>query len=113
MPIYDFECAECAYYEEIKQGMSEPSTHECPHCGNQTLVKVFINPPLVFIRGDPTTIGQLADRNTQKMGKYELEDRKNQDAPKKDKEAEQTRKEHKKINAMTPQQRVKWIRTGD
>jgi putative FmdB family regulatory protein len=113
MPIYDFECADCCYYTEIKQGMDEPSTHECPHCENQTLVKVFINPPLAFVRGSPSTIGHLADRNTEKMGKYELEDRKNQDGIKKNKEAEQTREMHKKINAMTPQQQVKWIRTGD
>ena len=75
MPIYDFECQDCAYYTEITQKMEAPSKHECPHCGKQTLVKVLINPPVMFVRGAPTTIGQMADRNTEKMGKYELQDK--------------------------------------
>ena len=62
MPTYDFECEKCAYYTEITQRMDEPSEYECPHCGEETLIKVFINPPAMFVRGSPNTIGQLADR---------------------------------------------------
>ena len=75
MPTYDFECRDCAYYAEIKQGINDPSTLTCPHCEKSTLVKVFINAPAMFVRGEPTTIGHQADRNTQKMGKYELQEK--------------------------------------
>ena len=113
MPIYDFECPKCVYYTEIKQGINDPSKYECPHCGEDTLIKVFINPPAVFVRGDAHTIGQLADRNTQKMGKYELADRNQQHGIKRNNEVEQKRETHKKINSMTPEQKLNWIHSGD
>ena len=113
MPTYDFECEKCAYYTEIRQRMEDPSSHKCPCCGDKTLVKVFINPPLTFVKGDPSTIGQLADRNTQKMGTYELEDKQNQHGMNKNKEETQKRETHRKINTMTPERQAKWIHTGE
>ena len=113
MPTYDFECKKCAYYTEIKQSIYDPSTQECPHCGKNTLVKIFINPPAMFVRGEPDTIGHLADRNTQKMGRYELEDKKQQHGTAPDKEQISEKETRRKINAMTPQQKIKWIKEGD
>ena len=113
MPIYDFECQDCAYYTEITQKMEASSRHKCPHCGKKTLVKVLINPPAMFIRGAPTTIGQMADRNTEKMGKYELQDKTREHGAKASGEAKERRELQKKINSMTPQQKVKWIHGGD
>ena len=46
MPTYDFECESCAYYTEIKQGINDPSTHICPHCGSPTLVKILSTIPI-------------------------------------------------------------------
>lgn len=113
MPTYDFECQKCAYYTEIRQRMDDPSVYECPHCEDKTLIKVFINPPSMFFRGAPNTIGQLADRNTQKMGTYELEDKQDQHGINKKREETQKRETHKRINAMTPERQVKWIHTGE
>lgn len=113
MPTYDFECEPCAYYTEIKQRPSDPSTHICPLCEEETLKKVFISPPYMSVRGDVKTLGQQADKNTKKMGRYELEDKNrenNMDLHKKHKEVSAKRR---KINNMTPQQKVKWIREGD
>ena len=75
MPLYDYECRECVYYTEILQGMMDDPIRECPNCGKNALVKVIINPPAAIVRGEANTIGQLADQNTRKMGKYELQDR--------------------------------------
>ena len=113
MPTYDFECESCAYYTEIKQGINDPSTHICPHCGSPTLVKIFINAPAMFVRGEPTTIGHQADRNTQKMGKYELQEKIQKDGAKVDKDQVNDREQRKKINSMTNEQKVKWIKDGD
>ena len=98
MPTYDFECQACAYYTEIFQRHNDPESHECP---------------AMFVRGEPTTIGQLADRNTEKMGSYEMSDKKEKDGINKSREGQETRSVHKKINAMTETQKVKWIRDGD
>lgn len=113
MPTYDFECEPCAYYTEIVQGPSEPSTHVCPLCNEESLKKVFINAPHMSVRGDVKTLGQQADKNTKNMGKYELEDKNkanNMDLHNKHKEVSAQRR---KINKMTPQQKVKWIKDGD
>jgi putative FmdB family regulatory protein len=113
MPTYDFECEKCAYYTEIKQDIYAPSVHECPHCEEKSLRKIFINPPAMFVRGEPTTIRHQADRNTQNMGKYELEDKKNEHGITPDKEQISEKNTRRKINAMTPQQQMKWIKEGD
>ena len=115
MPLYDFECEPCAYYEEIKQSMSSPSVLECPVCGQKTLVKIFISPPHISVRGEPTTIGQMADRNTKNLGTYERQDKTQEDKKGKGltKEQKEKRKQHQKITTMTPEQKVKWIKGGD
>tara|TARA_R110000824_G_scaffold98136_1_gene234269 strand:- start:54 stop:395 length:342 start_codon:yes stop_codon:yes gene_type:complete len=113
MPTYDFECQECTYYTEIKQKFNDPSTHTCPHCERDTLVKVFINPPAMIVRGEPTTIGHQADRNTQNMGKYELQDKQKEHGMTDEKEKHKTRETRRRINSMTPEQKIKWIKEGD
>jgi len=113
MPLYDFECAPCAYYTEIRQSVDDPSTHKCPHCGTDTLVKVFINSPAFFVRGEPNTIGQWADKNTRNMGTYEKQDRDQESDTSNNKEHRQKRELNRKINAMSKTQKLKWIKEGD
>lgn len=115
MPTYDFECEACAYYTEIKQGFDGPSEHECPCCGKMTLVKVFINPPSIMVRGEPKTIGQLADKNTSKMGKYELDDKNSQNKIHQRKNTPEYKRQqiNRRINAMSQQEKINWIKNGD
>ena len=115
MPLYDFECEPCAYYAEIKQPMSGSSTLQCPICEQNTLKKVFITPPHCYVRGESMTIGQLADRNAEKMGSYEKQEKSKKDRKGKKLTTEQKekRKQHQKIVSMTPEQKVKWIKGGD
>jgi len=113
MPTYDFECEPCAYYAEIFQAHDAPSTLKCPECGKKTLVKVFLTPPAIAIRGEPSTIGHLADRNTQKMGTYEKQDRDRKAMVEDHVKHKETRERHRKINNMTPKQQLNWIKNGD
>lgn len=114
MPLYDFECEPCAYYTEIRQGMGDPSVHDCPVCGQNTLKKVFINAPAIFVRGEPQTIGGLADRNTSKMGTYELQDKERKDRSNGLTEEQKAKRErHQKITSMTPEQTTHWIKSGE
>ena len=113
MPLYDFECKQCTYYDEIRQAHDAPSILECPCCDKKTLRKVFINPPAISIRGEPTTIAQLGDKNTRNMGHYEKQDRSAKDNPKNKSEAQKKREVNRKINGMTDKEKVKWIKEGD
>ena len=112
MPLYDFECEPCAYYTEIRQGIYDSDVHLCPHCNKTTLRKVFINPPAISVVGEPSTIGHLADRNTKKMGKYEKEDKNAENNIHQNKEAQDKKRLRNRINKMTPEQKVKWIKEG-
>lgn len=115
MPRYDFQCDPCAYYAEITQSMDAPSTLECPVCGEQTLKKAFINAPNIFVRGEAKTVGQLAERNAKQMGFYEKQDKAIKDGIDHElrKKKKEKREQHQKIVSMTPEQQMKWIRTGD
>jgi len=113
MPTYDYECSECGHLEEMFQKFSEKEVNTCPECASSTYGRVILHAPFSFVKGEPTTVQQLADRNTQKMGHYELQDRRkadNMDVHKKNKEANAIRN---KINKMTPQQKRNYIENGD
>ena len=113
MPLYDFECEPCAYYTEIRQGPDDPDTKECPLCEQQTLKKVFINASSISVIGEPSTVRHLADRNTKKMGRYEIEDKNKQNNAVQNTEASKAKALRRKINSMTQEQKVKWIKEGD
>jgi putative FmdB family regulatory protein len=113
MPTYDYECEECGYQCEEFQKFSEKPLSKCPKCDSETFRRVILTPPQAFIKGEVKTVGQLADRNTEKMGRYELEDRRhadNMETHKKNKEASALRR---KINKMTPAQQKRYIERGD
>tara|TARA_Y100000389_G_scaffold200415_1_gene240745 strand:+ start:2202 stop:2543 length:342 start_codon:yes stop_codon:yes gene_type:complete len=112
MPLYDFECKQCKYYDEVRQAYDAPSILECPSCNKKTLRKVFINPPSISVRGEANTIGQLADKNTRDMGHYEKQEKSAKDNKKNNSEAQQKRDLNKKINGMTDKQKINWIKEG-
>jgi len=116
MPNYDFECEPCCYHTEIFMKINEyESVKTCPVCGQETLRRVILGAPAIFVRGEPSTIGQLADRNTSKMGHYEKQEKENEDRGNTRLTPEQKakREQHQKIVSMTPEQKIKWIENGD
>ena len=109
MPTYDYECSDCGFSDEVFQKFSEETLNECPDCQSNTYGIVVLQAPIAFVRGEPTTVQHLADRNTQKLGRYEFQDKQkadNIDKVKKDIEANRSRN---KINKMTTAQKKKYI----
>lgn len=101
MPTYHYACKSCEHEEMIVQSIkSEPETI-CVSCGEAALERV-IHAPDLLIRGEPKTLGQLADRNTSKMGKYELEAKR-----------ENHRKEGAKGRKELPKAERPWWRKSD
>ncbi|MFH1639524.1 MAG: FmdB family zinc ribbon protein [Chloroflexota bacterium] len=49
MPIYEYECDDCAYHFEIKQGFNDPPEASCPRCQGKTH-RIF-NPAIVIFKG--------------------------------------------------------------
>jgi len=113
MPRYDYRCENCNYeLNDIYQSFQDKPLKKCKNCKKMTLHRVVFSPH-VYVRGEPTTMGQLAERNSKKMGKTQVEE-----MSKKDKESKQSAlKEAKnemrsKINKMNNSQKRSYIENG-
>ena len=115
MPTYEYQCKECDCNFEIVKRFNESHEKKCPDCGKASLYQV-ISPPTIFVKGEATTLGQLSERNTAKMGRYELGDKRGRqeegNLKKKnwvEKSGEATKSE---INKMTKKQKANYIKDG-
>ena len=135
MITYEYLCGSCEHEYEFQQSIKDKPITTCPNCDNETLERVISGGNLI-IMNNVTTVGSLMDKNTAKMGHYELQekryyDQKNKkDAKRKSQEAaikKITGEDVKipenvesfcdkdtirKINAMTPEQQQKWVLEG-
>ncbi len=84
----------------------------CPVCEQNTLKKVFLTAPSFFVRGEPTTIGQLSERNKDNAKQANDEIQKSVSGVM-SKEAKEKREMYQKINSMTKEQKIQWIEKGD
>ena len=69
MPTYDYECNDCGCeFEQFHRFSEDPSP--CGSCGSSNIKTVINQAPMGFVKGEPTTLGQLAENNTKNMGRY-------------------------------------------
>lgn len=110
LPLYDYVCSSCDHkINNVQQSIKDKPLQKCPDCGKRKLERVIYGGD-IFVRGEAKTIGQLADRNSKKMGKYERQAKDKQHNMKQ--EMSEKRKLNRKINSMTPEQKRKWIADG-
>jgi putative FmdB family regulatory protein len=111
MPCYDYFCENCQFQlKDVSQGLTEPPIIDCERCGSASMERL-ISAPMVFVRGDPTTIGQLSERNAKRLGSSEVEERRLREADQKKDPMKQARREmHRKINSMNEKQKDRFIR---
>ena len=90
MPVYEYECQnqDCQFGFEIEQSIKDEAYIKCPACKKRKLERLLF-PVAGFVRKDPTTLGQQAERNMKKMGKEGLASARR----KLEKEQEQSRQE--------------------
>jgi putative FmdB family regulatory protein len=75
MPTYGYVCTNCGIDFEIYQSIHADSLTDCITCETKNVLVRKIYAPLCLIKGSPTTLGQLAERNTEKLGKDEAQER--------------------------------------
>lgn len=117
MPKYDYYCESCGHeIIDIYQSFSEDSLIKCPSCGQDSLSRVIYGGLGTFVK-DVKTIGQLADKNWQNMGRYkksEIEQKKIDQAKTNESPLDSFGKASRtQINKMTPEQKRKYIITGE
>ena len=50
MPFYEYECANCKFYTEVMQKISDAPLKKCPSCGKSTMKKL-ISAPVFRLKG--------------------------------------------------------------
>lgn len=74
---YQCENCEAESYEKVKYS-KQTERKKCPVCNKMKLEQI-VEAPNFTIDNGPVTVGQLADRNTAKMGKYEKQERRHKE----------------------------------
>ncbi len=113
MPLYDYSCNKCGFlWEDVNQSIHDKPKKKCPRCEKMTLSRLISVglPPIVV--GDATTVGQIADRNTKKMGKYKVSEERGKYDETIDKVSKERQDEHKRIGKMTDTQKLRFIENG-
>ena len=116
MPTYDYLCNDCGCEFERIHGFGK--TPDPCECGSSNIKIVINQAPAAFVKGEPTTLGQLAEANTKNMGRYELEDKRayqeaGKQKPKKEWWQKSGNASSADRNKMSKAQKAKYIRDGD
>jgi putative FmdB family regulatory protein len=113
MPHYDYVCGNCDHKLcDVYQSIKDKPLLKCTACNKKSLERV-IYAPLSFTRKEPTTIGQLAERNSKRLGRAEISERESKDRESKKSAMDSAKKEvFKKINKMNDEQKRAYIENG-
>jgi putative FmdB family regulatory protein len=113
MSLYDYSCHCCGFlWENVNQSIHDKPKKQCPRCNKMSLSRLISLglPPIV--KGDATTLGQLADRNTKKIGKYKISENKEKYEETISRGSQERKDLNKKISKMTPEQKSRYIENG-
>jgi putative FmdB family regulatory protein len=108
MISYDYICENCNHeIHDVEQSIKDKPKKICPSCGKHGLARVLYGGAFCSVSKDPSTIGQLADRNAkkagrQKMSEVEAKARENQPSSTIDRE----------IRQMSEKQKMRYIMEG-
>jgi|LULT01.1.fsa_nt_gb putative FmdB family regulatory protein len=115
MPVYEYRCSSCEEGFEIEQKMGSAKKKKCPSCKKHKLERL-ISSGYIFVKGEPQTVEHWADRNTKKMGSYELSEKREKESGKSDSGPwwkKDSKYSNRQINKMSDSQRRRFIEKGD
>lgn len=72
--LYRCEQEKCIWEFEAFHSMKQAFLKECPKCGQNSLAPV-IHAAKVFVKGEPQTLGAIAEQNNARLGRNECEER--------------------------------------
>jgi putative FmdB family regulatory protein len=119
MPTYDYECIACEHLvEDVYQRFSDEPLTQCPRCGVNNLQRVISGGIHGCVK-KVDTVGKLADVNASKNRNKIAEDqaKKLEETPLEPKPWHHNPEygciaNHKEINKMTQQQKIRYIMEG-
>jgi putative FmdB family regulatory protein len=111
MPRRYYICDNCEHTFDVTQKFEDKTLKKCPKCKKLKLYQDLTG-MYTFVVQEPKTVGQLADRNTKKMGKYELENRMLKDGIPEQIEKREKKEKVQKLAKMTPEQKTRYVMEG-
>lgn len=74
MPTHEFKCDKCDHgFEFFAKVMGQELPKQCPKCKCRKDFHQVLGCPVISIRGNLNTLGQLAEHNAKKMGKEQVQ----------------------------------------
>lgn len=77
---YYYKCKNCLSDFEYEERIKDKRKIQCSICNTNSLETQILSAPISFVQHDAKTLGQQAERNTKKMGRYELEEKRHKDS---------------------------------
>ena len=131
--LYDYKCGKCEYFmEDVYQSMSDKPLVKCPQCGKKSLERVLYGGQYSYVKGgSPQSLHQLAERRYEegndtlpdgrkitkvewnKTDMVEAQERRIHEKKERKQEAAKKEAQRKKINSMTKEQKINYIKNGD
>ena len=117
MVNYYYICQHCDHeMRNVMQSIKDKPKKVCPNCGKHKLKRVLYGCEFCSVSKNPSTIGQLADKNARKAGSQKMseivsrseENKPSAEAPLPD----YCTATDREIRAMTDQQRIRYIMEG-
>lgn len=109
---YDYKCANCEHVlNDVVQSIHDKPLKKCPNCKKHKLERVIFSNH-VYCKGEATTVGQWAEKNSKKMGKYGVQDREHADNKDKIDAKKAMRQEVSRLGKMTKEQQERYIHEG-
>lgn len=113
MPKYDYGCRHCGFqWKDVQQSINDAPKKKCPKCEHMTLSRIIFGGIEPFVRGEATTLGQLAEKNSKRMGKYGVEEREIAKQQQVDQGLKSHRDEIRQIGKMSKNQQERFIENG-
>ena len=117
MPRYSFTCEKCGHNQEKFWLISEYDNNlkscKCEKCKSRKIYRNYQSDNMYGSVREVKTVGQLAERNTKKMGRYELENRLKEDKIPEEIEKRNKRQKLNKLAKMNDKQKTKYIMEGE
>tara|TARA_R110000751_G_scaffold69943_1_gene141911 strand:- start:108 stop:455 length:348 start_codon:yes stop_codon:yes gene_type:complete len=114
MPIYDYYCKECDHRFEIFKKMDDPNPSQCPSClVSDRIIRDYSTITTSIDSNEPKTIGDLADKNTERMVSEGTLDKKSLDHESMKRKRKKKFDKMTDVSSMTPAQQERYIMTGE
>lgn len=112
MVTYEYKCTICQHQFEHRKSIKDKHLEICPACNQFSLETVIAGGIHASVERDVTTLGQQAEKNSKKLGKYKVEELDSQKTDWNRDEKYEKQKKIEKIIAGGKDKIDKYILTG-